>query len=391
MAGRVFRKRHILIGTRVFLAVIMMAGMYFFVRQIVQSRSIGRLVSDMNTRVGPMGAWFVRNQTQRGDFVYEQYAATGDTVPGNNIVRQAGALYALAKLYRHSKKEDIRETLDRGIAFFRDVTVTPSSNTRAVQYDGEIRSNTIALLILAMAEYLESETATNADVLTRELSEYAQYLVLTQVHSGGYINAHQVKNAESDYNNGETMYALIRSYEIIGNPLYLTSVRKAADYAMQKYGIGKFNASFYSWGMAAFAYLYGIDPQEAYWTFMKEYTDRYMETRGKRYEQSVADSALPKVPPGAAVFLEGVVHVAWAALYKDQWYARDLRKHIDTVLPYLIRYEINSPFGWYLSHNANLSGAVCSQASCETTRIDFTQHLLSAILLRHRFLDETGK
>lgn len=326
------------------------------------------------------GEWFTRNQTNEGDFVYERIVATGEVKEGNNIVRQAGALYGLAQLYGYTKDPKIEQTLEQGFTYFRGLTATPSADVNKIVYFDDAQSNTNALLVLALVEYIEGDIKHNTTENLEYLVRLSNYLVATQATNGSYINDYTPRAEESDYNNGETMYALIRSYNVTRNERYLTSVKRFANYALTHYGEKEFNSSFFSWGMAGFAYLYKADPSDRYWKFLKEYAEKYMIARGAGYEKT-QDS-----PPGSAVFLEGIDHVAWIAREKDTVMYRALREHVQKVLTYLVTYEIGGPYGKYTSPDDTVIGAVCSQVTCETTRIDFLQHLLSAILLYIRFL-----
>ncbi len=332
------------------------------------------------------GAWFTRNQTEEGDFVYERIAATGAVKDRNNIVRHAGVLYGLGQLYRYTKDPKIQETLEKGFAYFRTLTATPSAEVNAIVYNDDTQSNTNALLILGLVEYMEADekhkTTDNVEYLVR----LSNYLVATQTSRGSYVNDYTPRAEESDYNNGETMYALIRSYALTQKEEYLSSVRRFANYAIEYYGKQGFNTSFFSWGMAGFAYLYKVDPQEQYWQFLKSQGDKYFHFRGDGYEWFLNGKSKMAITPGSAVFLEGADHIGWIARDQDTALFRKYRRHIQRVLEHLLIYEIGSPYGKYKAVSDTVSGAFCSQVECETTRIDYLQHDMSAILLYVRYL-----
>lgn len=331
--------------------------------------------------------WFRKNQQEAGDFVYERYALTGETKEGNNIVRQAGALYGLGQAAKYTKNKETIETLEKGLTYFRTLISTPSANAIAITHEEETQTNTTALLVLALVEYIEGDlTARKTTENLEYLVQLSNYLAATQTAAGSYVNSYTPKPTESDYNNGETMYALIRSYRLTRKETHLQSARKAAEYAISQYGKQDFNSAFFSWGMAGFAYLYKTEPEEKYWNFMKDYTNKYFGKRGDGYERQLKDPKVNTIIPGSSVFLEGVAHVGWIAKEKDPVLFTKLKRHTSAMLEHLLRYEINSPYGRYQSEASSAAHAVCSQISCETTRIDFLQHNMSAMLLYLMFL-----
>lgn len=332
------------------------------------------------------GDWFMRNQKESGDFIYEQIAATGEIKEGDNIVRQAGALYGLAQLYRYNKEPNLKETLEKGFGYFRSLTATISAETSAITLNDETWTNTTALLVLGLTEFIDSDTQLRTTGNLEYLVRLSNYLIATQTSTGAYINDYDPEPTESDYNNGETMYALIRSYSVTQKPQYLASVKHMAEYAMNYYGSQKFNSSFFSWGMAAFAHLYTVEKNDAYWRFMSAYAQKYFDSRGNAYEQYLAHQSKSVITPGSSVFLEGVDHIAWIAKEKDPLLYQELKRHIERVLNYLLVYEIDSPYGKYAVGKDSIRNAVCSQVTCETTRIDFLQHNMSAILLYKRLV-----
>jgi len=332
------------------------------------------------------GDWFIKNQTPAGDFVYERYAATGEIKEGNSIVRQAGALYGLGQLYAYTKNPKTKMTLEKGFDYFRGLTATPSASANVITHNGQTLTNTTALLVLGLVEYLEADNRNKTTENLEYLVRLSNYLASTQTSTGAYINEYVPKPAESDYNNGETMYALIRSYNVTQKQEYLLSVKRMASYAMEYYGPQGFNSSFFSWGMAGFSYLYAEEPDEKYWEFLRQYADKYMTSRGAVYEQFLNHTSETAITPGASVFLEGVNHIAWVAKDKDPGLYRTLKRHVERVLDFLLTYELDGPYGKYASGKDMVRGAICSQKECETTRIDFLQHNISAILLYVKFL-----
>ncbi len=332
------------------------------------------------------GGWLINNQKPEGDFVYEMVSATATPTEDNNIVRQAGVLYGLAQLLSTSETPQLSGAFKKNLEYFRSITATVSAERAAIELDGYRPSNATALVVLGLTEYMDADKSRQTTQNLEYLTRLTNYLVSTQASHSAYFNDFIPTPKESDYNNGETMYALIRSFRITGAPATLESVRKAAEYFMDHYGTSDFNASFFSWGMAGFSYLYRVDPRDEYWQFLRTYADKYLNERGEWYEFALAGRQDAEIPPGAAVYQEGVAHIAWIAKEKENDLYRKLSRHTLRVLERLLRYEVNSPVGKYAVEDMRMNGAICATATCETTRIDFMQHNISAIVLYLRFL-----
>lgn len=332
--------------------------------------------------------WLLNNQKEAGDFVYERIAATGQANDANSIVRQAGALYGLGQAYKYKKDPHVAQAFEKGLSYFKNLTATKSATMVAISHEDETLSNTTALVVLGLTEYIEADDRNNTLENLEYLVRLSNYLESTQATTGAYINSYIPTPSESDYNNGETMYALIRSYQLTQKDSYLTSVKRMADYAISHYKTDTFNSSFFSWGMAGFAHLYSVAPDEKYWKYLVASFDTYMKYRGQWYEQYLRSKDGEPVTPGSAVFLEGVDHIGWIAKTKDPMLYKKINAHVRRVLDHLLAYELNSPYGKYRSESASVSGAVCSQVNCESTRMDFVQHHMSAMTLYLKFFEK---
>jgi hypothetical protein len=330
------------------------------------------------------GQWFRVNQTDQGDFVYELYTGTGKPVQGYNIVRQAGSLYSLAQLYRFKPNPELNQTLTEGFAFFEPLSQPESSRAAAIVYEAEKKTNTSALLLLALIEYLEAHPE-NADSYQTWTHQLAQFLVSTQKDNGGFSQTPDVNQDESDYNNGETFYALVRIYRLDPRPEYREAIDKAAEYLLTAYPPQSPNLSFYAWGMAGFAYLYQTDPQARYWEYLKTSTDAFIDSRGASWTSQPLD---PKLIRGNwGVFLEGVAHTAWVAKTVDRPYFNHLKDVAATALERVLSLQVDGPYGTFTTNYPSVRGGICSDSACQTQRIDIVHHNLSAAILYLKFLN----
>ena len=337
--------------------------------------------NDLKESLALYGDWFVRNQTEQGDFNYELDVQTGELVEDYNLVRQAGGLYSLAQAYKYTKNPEYQLSIEKGIVFFENLfeDVENTVPTTRINFNEERKSNAVALFLLALIEYMETSPEIKEEYIGMS-EKLANYLLLTQQESGGFFVLLDPE-LESDYNNGESFLTLIRMYEITGNEKYLEGAQKAADYIILKYSSEEFNCSVYAWAMQGFQHLYYVSEDPKYWDFMRFYTDAYLNSTGV-FVKAYFNKEYPNPPKGSfGVFLEGIIGVASIAENVDEKYHSQLSDFIVQSLDYLMTLQIDGPRSSRTSEFELLSGGICYDEICTKQRVDITQHNLSAIYL----------
>ncbi|HAI62957.1 MAG: hypothetical protein UU64_C0019G0006 [candidate division WWE3 bacterium GW2011_GWF2_41_45] len=325
------------------------------------------------------GNWFIKNQTDAGDFNYELNVDTGEKIPNYNIVRQAGSFYSLTHAYKYTKNDNYKKGIEKGIIFFENLIEEVEGNVpmSRIKHEGTIQSNTVAVYLLALIEYIETDN-TDKDKYLETSTKLANYLLYTQRNDGSFLQRLDPAE-ESDYNNGESFYALIRMYKLSGDKRYLTGATKAADYIILKYSAEPFNYSVFAWAMQGMAHLYSVEHDSKYWDFMKSYTDSYFKRGGNTANLYFRGYKVPPPKGNLGVYLEGLAHVAWTAKETDPYYYSEVSLFIKKSLEYLMSLQINGPASERKSAIPWISGGICYDYRCKTQRIDITHHNLSAI------------
>ncbi len=331
--------------------------------------------------------WLVKNQTKQGDFNYELDVSTGRVIEGYNIVRQAGGLYSLCQVYQYEGGSKYEDSIEKGIDFFHGLyeDVENDVPTIAINHEGVKKSNSVALYLLALVEYMEGSDQAKEEYM-QEAKSLANYLLFTQTDEGSFIYLLDT-GRESDYNNGESFYALIRIYRLSNDERYLIGAQKAAEYIIDRYSNEDFNYSIYAWAMEGFAYLYQIDNSKEYWDFMKMYTQEYFRISG--IPVSIYLDTSTGYPPKAnlGVYLEGLAHVAWIAKERDYDFYIEIKEFMSESLKYLMSLQIDGPKSDRKTEFDLISGGICYDYECDTQRIDLTHHNLSAIYLYLKYVD----
>ncbi len=89
--------------------------------------SIPKPLSDdeMRAVINEGTAWLLASQEQNGHFAYEYEPYEGSYLSGDNIVRQAGAHFALGEVHRRhsSPSDELAEGIERAAAYFAAQTI----------------------------------------------------------------------------------------------------------------------------------------------------------------------------------------------------------------------------------------------------------------------------
>lgn len=331
---------------------------------------------NLRTSINLQGDWIVRNQTDRGDINYLQNIKTGELSRDYHLVRETAIFFALSQLYEINKKPEFKKTLEKGFDYFSHLAQSPKKYSP---------SNAPAFILLGLINYMENEPESQKKYLPIA-KNLADYLVSTQNSDGSFTVVKDFKK-EDEYNDGESLLALIKMYNFNHDFLYLSSAQKAADYQIKKYDSKPVSTAYYAWGMESFANLYKIDPQEKYWGFMKTYTDKFLENKNIKTIGDYLDKKNDIRPSGnLSVYIEGLSHVAWIAREKDPKYYLKLKKIIEKSLSYLMTLQINGPKSAIKSEFPNIQGGLCFNSKCQTMRIDTIQHNISAVYYYLKFV-----
>lgn len=327
--------------------------------------------------------WLMRNQTERGDFNYQIDTKTGKVTDGNKSVRQTLSLYSLSLYYKRTNDPKVKQALEKGIEFFKKDTLKKDMivgeqllSTEKIIYQNQDYNGATSFLLLAIIEYMESSDSNKVDYSPLALN-LANHLLATQLPDGNFIYRSDPE-VQDHYNTGEAFFALSKMAQFTNNNIYKKAAQKAGNYIISDYGGKDIELTIYGWAMQGFYYLYQIDPQEKYWNFMKQYTDKFLEKEGKYLEQFFFEDGAIAPSNGFTVLIEGLIHVAKLSQEKDIAYYQRLKKILTYSLKYSLSFQINGLNSKRISHIESLTGAMCNDYICKLARIDATGHNLSA-------------
>jgi UDP-N-acetylmuramoyl-tripeptide--D-alanyl-D-alanine ligase len=341
----------------------------------------------------------MRSQTSDGNFRYEYDFSTGETLPSDNQVRQAGALWALALLHADRPTPQSRRILSRGLSFFRRHSRTTSEGLRYIVYPGARAgtTGTVALVSLSLVEVIETDWGSDwAAGLREELWEYVGFLRSLRTDDGRFQGRYSLEDgsglgAPSPYSDGEALLLLTRVAQLLdredlrdvalesAKSMHRTYVQEAlvnqADIPTAK--------QFYQWGCLAYYEICSAGwPGARKWAGITVQMGEWMidvhRTLWRRKNTAYAH--------------EGMA-IAWElARRTERTKARRKIGHIhDLGLRKLISWQVGGPLpNSYLQSLEEVPdqavGGVMNSRANPVLRIDVTQHFAHALLLTRRFM-----
>lgn len=342
--------------------------------------------------------YMLNHQRPAGNFVYE-YDMVLNTIPDDdNPVRQAGALWSLASLYRERPTPDTRKTVIRGLDFFFRITRPLSCGQVGPVYPGEeaIRTGTVALLCLALVDFCRAEEQygprAGGGLYQAWLSKYLDYLQAMELSGGGWSREYYPELNESDpepsgYYDGEALLAYSRAARYLGHTELVPKVERLAPILAARYTVDVWETSlasnktgaFFQWGCMAFA-----EYTEAGWKDANLLADATMALAwwavyARRVQHRTGNTAYA---------VEGLLAACRVATNRGERQAAErLATVARTMLTRLISWQAGGPLQ---KHNDFLQrrkdmlravGGVMSGADSGVIRIDVVQHQLHAMLM----------
>jgi hypothetical protein len=347
--------------------------------------------------------FLVNNQTSAGNFNYEYDFIKRQPSPDDSQVRQAGALWGLALINQYQEDPATRMALDKGLDYFFKHTrqgPVPGSLLIAYPEDTECRTGTVALVALAIIEYLHSEKTGSIQIdahrkkaLSQQLSGYLiflKYLHLEDRHfSASYSLQTEVRSPRSSpYFDGETLLCLIKAARYLGYTEFIPVIEDSALVMAKRYTIDAWQEEldspltkgFYQWGSMAF-----WEYQDAGWENSELLGDSILVLAWWMINthQTLSRNR------NTAYAYEGIIHAYRLARSRNMPMAsRVLANTIDTGIYKLTGWQVNGPLEaqnpYLLQHPTNdplAIGGVMNHVAEAPLRIDVTQHQMHAVIL----------
>lgn len=335
-------------------------------------------------------SWIQNTQEESGHFAYEYAPYEGEYLEGEQMVRQAGTLYSLGEIERRQSTKDaaLEETIEAALHFFEELS-------KEGEYDGtsfrciadstsstrcQLGATSLALvgLISHLTVYPEKE-----EMYGSLLTDWYTYILNSQKENGGFRNVYRHGNtfqseAESPFSNGEALLALVRTHIYVEDIDATDAIDRAFLYLKDE----PYDTALYLWIMAALKDLQKHEPNEAYVTYTRDFTDWRVE-RVQRFKGTNKNyCAYSEGVVSAYSILENTLtNTERQALLSEigYWNAKNLRLQITENDHYRVHVQDNTLSMDLLPDPTLALGGFLTSEDVATQRIDFTQHCITAL------------
>ena len=360
-----------------------------------------RITSSLLDHSLALGTRFmINNQRPEGNFNYEFDWIERKINRKDNQVRQAGALWGLALIFRHTGRAPVLAAVKKGVEFFKTHTVKDPDGRMWVKYPGERggQTGTIALLCLALTETVSSpvtgyEFKKECRML---LNGYMKSLMSMRMSNGHFHRSYSHESCtpfgpESSYFDGESLLAMVKAAKYAGMEHLKGPAVESAEVMRHLYAVeelrsdpdSKRTKGFYQWGSMSF-----FELATSGW----ENTGSFGKTVIELADWMIDVHCTLEMPGNTAYAYEGIIHAyELARRTGDTEHSGKFACVIDTGLLKLTSWQVGSPIrnDFLKKHptmNRFVIGGVLNHASQSRLRIDVTQHQMHAVILARRYV-----
>jgi hypothetical protein len=352
--------------------------------------------------------YLVAHLGPNGRYVYEQNLTTGaatDPLKGGaySLPRHAGTTYFLAEAYRLTQASWLREPIERAFAHLDDLleastcqgTLPDGARFACVADRGERRPvlGSTALAVVALAEY---QRATGDRRYLDMATRLSAFILMMQRPDGSFRHVYELKTrtpSEKEkllYFSGEAALAMARMYAVTGDERYAVSAEKALDWLVDWYDffVGGFIYGEEHWTCIASEALW---PRVAkpkwlafcnglarFWGSAQPWPGDHPDQGDLAGAHMVTPFLMPhNTPAGSHSEASISTYLLGRHLGRPEpW----LRTQILATLHYLLRQQIRADNDFAVVAGARGLGGVPGSPVDRMVRIDYVQHVCSAML-----------
>lgn len=344
--------------------------------------------AEIERRAEAAARYLVATETAEGRFFYEFDFLRSHFTPDDNIVRQAGAGFILNQFYFLSRKPGFAEPAARSIAYYEAKSIAVGNGLLPSGDDTPSGARAGSAALALLAELFHSR-AIGADFRPDLRQGWFRGLAAQQLADGGIAQVPGETAADS-YATGETWLALAHYIDLVPDATEVAATLERLETGVMAKYLAAPDRMFAHWGMMAAAQRLATTGADRYRDFLERFAGNYVA------------ELMPPPDSGAntCAALEGVIAAATAlARHGVPELAATLRARIETDLPYNLELQLTGdstrlefgPGQYYEDPKLKtLAGAFRNGAYVLRTRVNSTQHCLSALLLYRQLIGGAG-
>jgi hypothetical protein len=347
--------------------------------------------------------YLVEHLGRDGRYVYEVELASGGSKGGYSIPRHAGTTYFLAEALRISGEDWLREPVQRAFAHLQELI--DASGCKGTLPDGEAYAcvadkgaktadlGSAALAVVALVEYQRATGEQTYEPMARAL---AAWILSMQHETGRFMHYFDLASRTPDrdkhvlYYTGEGALAMARMFEITGEPRYATSAERALDWLVDWYDFfaGGFVYFEEHWTCIAAEAAFAATKKRKYLEFCNGYAAFLRDQQARPGDfpgqpdlagsYNVTPFVMPfNTPAGSRT--EATLSTYQLGLHHGRPEPEILRQ-IQDALAYTLRQQVRPDGAFAVAPRARGDGAVPASPVDRSVRIDYVQHVCSAMI-----------
>jgi len=334
-------------------------------------------------------AWLVEAQEGTGHFAYEYLPYSDEYKYGDNIVRQAGALYALTEVARRDAVGDMHRSaaIEEAVVFFENASLAHTyegKEVRCLARNKDSKTCILGATALALAGvlgYVESDPA-KASTYEHLIEGYISFIMASKKEAAGFRDQYRigtgfVGDKESSFSNGEALLALVRYYQYSPDQ----EVKRIIDETFSYLEVIPFDTPLYLWAMAALKDMHALWPSEKYTTYGEKFTAWRMGSLYRSHGTTRNYCASTEGLASAYTLIEDSASKEVLERLRteiDFWNLKNVDLQITSNDLYRLATREDGTIFLEFVQNLNKSrGGFLTAENELTQRIDFTQHCVS--------------
>lgn len=345
------------------------------------------------------GNYLINAVKKNGQFRYCYRPKHDKVMPGYNILRHAGTIYAMLDLYEITKEKWLLEKCQLALQYLLQ-QIHEQNNSAAIMCcvveKNSVKLGGNALAILALANYMR---VTHDEQYLQTMRKLAEWICYSQTDSGKFqINKQRFSTGkvvpfDSEYYPGEAIFALIRLYQLDPNSKWLNAAENGAKYLIEhRDAQATLEQQIHDhWLLYGLSELYQIHPNKNYIIHASKIANAIILKQHKHPANPDWQGGFYEPPRSTptAVRTEGLAAIyPMIKAHGDSVLAKSIYQCMKSAIQFQLRTQFLPESAMNFSGSKSIIGAFHRDLTSAEIRIDYVQHNISALLGFYKLMPE---